>query len=245
MVLPMWKRSLRLLCLAVLPLAVSPSAQAIPEAEALEKLSVIPVHLVVDAKGVPVPIPRKQSLLLPLYLERERAVVELARIRDRSPSLGLALATMPLSEANRLLSSLQKDLKPGLSLTAPVVPRRQDLEKGAALLKEKGLSEPQIRKGLTVPVFYTRPFLTISTPQGERGLLFLSHADLQRALAGQSNPTARRVEVSDITAVLRKLMQAPQDLFVFVPPQSDASAPPRAASPLKRPASAPPPLPSP
>jgi hypothetical protein len=91
----------------------------------------------------------------------------------------------------------------------------------STLLRQKGLSDDQIRKGLTVPVFYTRPFLTVPTPEGERGVLFLSHQDLQQALARAGQSPARRVEVADITAVLRRLIQAPQDLFVFRAPQPE------------------------
>ena len=132
-------------------------ARAIPEQEAMEKLRVIPVHLVVDSKGVPLPIPRQKSLLLPLFLDLQRARKELAEIRSREPSLKAQLATMPLNEANGLVAKLIKDLKPGYQLVAPVVPRKQDLEMATTMLRGKGLSDAQIRNGLTVPVFYTQP----------------------------------------------------------------------------------------
>ncbi len=196
-----------------------PAAKAIPEQEALEKLSVIPVHLLVDAKGVPLPIPHKTTLLLPLYLDRQRAQGELQRIRSSHPDLPVQLATLPLSQANAVVAGLKKDVKPGYVLSAPVVPRRQDLEQATVLLRQKGLSDSQIKQGLTVPIFYTRPFLTSQTPDGERGLLFLSYDDLKQALSSQPSPP-RRVEAADITAILHRLMQTPQDLFVFLPPRA-------------------------
>jgi hypothetical protein len=213
-----------ILALFLIGLAAVLPARAIPEQEALEKLRVIPVHLMVDGKGVPLPIPRGKSLLLPLFLDGQRARKELADIRSRDPSLKVQLATMPLSEANGLVSKLIKDLKPGYQLVAPVVPFRQDLDIATGLLRQKGLSDAQIRNGLTLPVFYTRPFLTTQTPQGERGLLFLSHQDLQQALARAGQTPPRRVEVADITAVLRRLIQTPQDLFVFRAPQAAGAA---------------------
>lgn len=196
-----------------------PAAKAIPEQEALEKLSVIPVHLLVDAKGVPLPIPNKTTLLLPLYLDRQRAQGELLRIRSSHPELKVQLASLPLSQANAVVAGLQKDLKPGYRLSAPVVPRRQDLEQATVLLRQKGLSESQIKQGLTVPIFFTRPFLTSQTPKGERGLLFFSYADLQQALSSHPSPP-RRIEAADITAILHRLVQTPQDLFIFRPPQA-------------------------
>lgn len=230
---------LRVLTLVAVTLAAGPAARAIPEAQALAKLRVIPVHLLVDGKGVPLPIPKDKTLVLPLYLDRQRAQSELQQIRSRQPGQNVALATLPLSEANALVASLTKDLKPGYRLLAPVLPRRQDLEKATTLLQQKGLTAAQIRQGLTVPIFFTRPFLTAPTAEGERGLLFLSYADLQQALSKQSGSPSRRVEVADITAVLHRLMQTPQDLFVFRAPQSGGSdRPSRALAPPP-----PPPLP--
>jgi hypothetical protein len=225
-----------ILGLFLIGLGAPDSARAIPEQDALEKLRVIPVHLMVDGKGVPLPIPREKTLLLPLFLDVQRARKELTEIQTREPSLKVQLATMPLNEANSLVAKLIQDLKPGYKLAAPVVPRRQDLDIAAALLREQGLNDAQIRKGLTVPVFYTRPFLTTQTPQGERGLLFLSHQDLKQALASAGQSPARRVEVSDITAVLRRLIQTPQDLFVFRAPQAQGTG-------RKTPVAAPPPPP--
>jgi len=195
-----------------------PVAQAIPEQEALDKLSVIPVHLLVDAKGVPLPIPNKTTLLLPLYLDRQRALGELQRIHSSHPDLQVQLATLPLSQANAVVAGLKKDLKPAYTLSAPVIPRRQDLEQATVLLRQKGLSDSQIKQGLTVPIFFTRPFLTSQTPEGERGLLFLNYEDLQKALSSQPS-LPRRVEAADITAILHRLMQTQQDLFVFLPSQ--------------------------
>lgn len=225
------------LTLFTVTLAAVPAASAIPEAQAMEKLRAIPVHLLVDGKGVPLPIPREKTLLLPLYLDRQRAQSELQQLRSRHPAGQVALATLPLSEANQVVATLAKDLKPGYSLAAPVVPRREDLEKATTLLKQQGLSESQIRQGLTVPIFFSRPFLTTTTPEGVRGVLFVSYADLQQALATQSPNPARRVEVADITVVMHRLMQAPQDLFVIRAPQAGSTG--RSTSPLP-----PPPLPA-
>ena len=225
----------RLLALVVGAMLAQPAAKAIPEQEALDKLSVIPVHLLVDAKGVPLPIPNKTTLLLPLYLDRQRAQGELQRIRSSHPDLQVQLATLPLSQANAVVAGLKKDLKPGYTLSAPVVPRRQDLVQATVLLRQQGLSDSQIKQGLTVPIFFTRPFLTSQTPQGERGLLFVSYADLQQALSSQPSPP-RRVEAADITAILHRLMQTPQDLFVFLPPQA------RMGKTSARPIPPPPPL---
>ena len=55
--------------LSLLPLP----AQAIPEADAIKKLQVVPVFVITDSNGVPLPIPREKELVLPLYLESAKA----------------------------------------------------------------------------------------------------------------------------------------------------------------------------
>ena len=56
-------------------------ALAIPEADAIKKLDVIPVFVLTDDKGVPLPIPREKNLVLPLYLESAKANQQLAELR--------------------------------------------------------------------------------------------------------------------------------------------------------------------
>ena len=87
------------------------------------------------------------------------------------------------------------------------------------MLKEQGLSDQQIREGLNVPVFFTKPFLTIQTPEGPRGVFFFSYENLQNALS--KLPPAERQklkpQVADLTAVLREIINAPTDSFTIYP----------------------------
>ena len=58
---------------AAVGLAGAAPALAIPEADAIKKLQVVPVFVITDSNGVPLPIPRQTSLVLPLYLESAKA----------------------------------------------------------------------------------------------------------------------------------------------------------------------------
>lgn len=61
---------------AVLGAMSAAPALAIPEAEAIKKLQVIPVFVITDANGIPLPIPRDEALVLP----------SISRVIGRTPS---------------------------------------------------------------------------------------------------------------------------------------------------------------
>jgi hypothetical protein len=87
------------------------------------------------------------------------------------------------------------------------------------LLKAQGLTEKQINEGLSVPVFFTKPFMSIKTPQGQRGVFFLSYQELQNSLS-KLPPADRdklKPQVADLTAVLREIIKVPEDNYVIFP----------------------------
>jgi hypothetical protein len=66
-------------------------------------------------------------------------------------------------------------------------------------------------------VFFTKPFLTINTPQGQRGLFFFRYDDLQKALSGTADAGKLELQAADLTAALREIIKAKEDVFVFFP----------------------------
>ncbi len=217
---PLSRALLGLVLGAGLSLMTPQRAQAIPEAEALKKLAVIPVFVLADDKGVPLPIPRDKALLLPLYLERAKADEELANLRKTSPGAKAQVLAIPLNVMNERVAELNKQLKDkSKPLVAPVVVNPRDRQQAVALLKQQGLSDKQIEDGLSVPVFFARPFLTINTPQGPRGVFFLSYDELQKALANVPDRDKLKPQVADLTAVMREIIKAPEDSYVIFPTQ--------------------------
>jgi len=192
-------------------------ALAIPEAEAVKKLSVIPVFLITNDQGVPLPIPRDKTLILPLYLERSQADRELANFNKANPQLKAQVLAIPLNVATEKVEELNKQLKDGRTLVAPIVSRDQDRAQAIAILKKQGLSNKQIQKGLNTPVFFTKPFLTIDTPEGKRGVFFFHYDQLQKALAGTPKSENLEPRAADLTAALREVIKAADDVFVFYP----------------------------
>lgn len=208
--------------MAAAPWALPSAARAIPEAEAIKKLQVIPVFVLTDERGVPLPIPRDTNLILPLYLESARANQQLAALRKANPTAKAQVLAVPLNVMNAKVADLNKQLKDkGKTLVAPVVGSDADRQQAVSLLKAQGVSEKQIDEGLRVPVFFTTPLLSIQSPQGPRQVFFLSYADLQTSIA--KLPAAERgklkPQVADLTAVLREIIKAPNDSFVIFPTQ--------------------------
>ena len=206
--------------LASAGLAVSNPALAIPEDQALRKLEVIPVFVLVDENGLPLPIPREKDLLLPLYLESSAANQQLNGLKKSNPTLKVSVAAVPLNGMNTKITELNKQLKDKTKpFVAPVVVSTADRQQALTLLKAQGLTEKQINEGLSVPVFFTKPFLTITTPQGPRGVFYLSYQDMQAGIA--KLPAADRdklkPQVADISAVLREIIKAKDDNFVIYP----------------------------
>lgn len=195
-------------------------AQAIPEADAIKKLQVVPVFVLTDAKGVPLPIPRDKNLVLPLYLESAKANKELASLLKSNPTLKAQVVAIPLNVMNAKVTELNQQLKDKTKpLVAPIVVNDGDRQQAVTLLKAQGLSEQQINEGLNVPVFFTKPFLTVTTPEGPRGVFYLSYESLQNSLTKlpQTDRDKLKPQVADLTAVLREIIKAKDDNYIIFP----------------------------
>jgi Tic22-like family len=201
-------------------LSSAQSALAIPEADAIKKLQVVPVFVLTDAKGVPLPIPRDKNLVLPLYLESAKANQQLAALQKSNPTLKAQVVAIPLNVMNAKVTELNQQLKDkSKPLVAPIVINEGDRQQAVTLLKAQGLTEKQINEGLNVPVFFTKPFLTISSPEGPRGVFYLSYETLQNSLAKLSASDREKLkpQVADLTAVLREIIKAKDDNYIIFP----------------------------
>jgi hypothetical protein len=200
-------------CLAL----VVPPARAIPEAEVMAKLGVIPVFVITNAEGVPLPIPRDKTMILPLFLDRSRAESERSKLASRNPQLQTRLLPLPMNQANEKVLAMRQKLKTGLTLEAPIIPLASDLEQGGVILRQQGLTAKQVKDGLNIPVFFTKPFIVLPTPGGKRGVFFFSYGQMQEALASLPNRSTLVPQVADLTAVVHVMLEAAQDQWIFYP----------------------------
>jgi hypothetical protein len=197
------------------PLTSAP-ASAIPQAEAMKKLEVIPVFVLTDTKGIPLPLQRDKALVLPMYLERAKANQELAAFQKANPTVKAGVLPMPLNVALERIQDLNKNLK-DRKLLSPVIPAPADLVQARTLLSKQGLDEKTIREGLSVPVFFTKPLITTKTPQGERGLFFFDYASLQKAMASIPDRSKLTIQAADLSAVMDQIVKQKNDLYAFYP----------------------------
>ncbi len=216
-------------------------ARAIPEAEALKKLSVVPVFILTNPEGSPLPIPRDNGLVLPMYLEQARAQKELEMFRKSNPTIQARVLPVPLNIANEKVAEINSRLK-DKKLLAPVIVNDDDFARAVQMLKRQGVPDKDISEGLSVPVFFSKPFITVNTPKGTKAVFFLSYADAERA-AARLKDTKVELLAADITVALQQMVQQQQDSFLFYPTQAffELMQQPAAAgkSGVKAPAAAP------
>jgi hypothetical protein len=193
-------------------------ARAIPEAEALRKLSVVPVFILTSPEGTPLPIPRDNGLVLPMYIEQARAQKELEMFRKSNPSVQARVLPVPLNIANEKVAEINSRLK-DKKLLAPVIVNEEDFARAVQMLKRQGVPDKDISEGLSVPVFFSKPFITVNTPKGTKAVFFLSYADAERA-AARLKDTKVELLAADITVALQQMVQQQQDSFLFYPTQA-------------------------
>jgi len=194
--------------------------KAIPEAEAYKKLEVIPVFVITDPKGIPLPISREKSLVLPLYLDSIKAKSELAALKKSNPTQEAIVTPVPLNRMNEMVVAFSEKLKnKSKPLVAPVMVSDSDRQQAVTLLKAEGLTEKQIQEYLSVPVFFTRPLLLLNTPEGPRGVFFLGYGEMQRALSTvpEAERAKRKPQVADLSVVLQQIIKDPKDNFIIYP----------------------------
>jgi hypothetical protein len=202
------------------PLLVVTAAKAIPDADAFKKLRVIPVFIITDPKGVPMPIPRAESLVLPLYLDSMRANQELKALNKSNPSVKAIITPVSLDVMNEKVVELNKMLKDkSKPLVAPIMIDEADRQHAFRLLKDEGLTHQQIDQGMSVPVFFTKPFITLNMAEGRKGVFFFSYDQLQRAISQTPEEERRSLKplVADLSVVIQEIIKDPKDNFVIYP----------------------------
>jgi hypothetical protein len=191
-------------------------ALAIPQQEAMKKLAVIPVFVLTNSKGIPLPLQRDKALVLPLFLDRGKAEQELAAFLKANPTIKAGVLPMPMNVALERVQELNKSLK-DRKLLSPVVPAPSDLSQARTLLGKQGLDQKAIQEGLSVPVFFTKPLITVKTPQGERGLFFFDYASLQKAMATIPDRNKLTIQAADLSAVMDQIVKQSKDTYAFYP----------------------------
>ena len=211
-------RAIAVAALASLPVSMaSAPALAIPEEAAIKKLAVIPVFLLTSEQGIPLPIPRGDNLILPMFLQKDRANQELATFEKANPNAKAKVSAIPMNVANDKVNEMNIKLKDkGKQIVSPIVGSATDMNQAVSILEKQGVSKEDIQKGLSVPVFFHKPFLTIKTPEGSRGVFFMTYKDATTA-ASKVQGTKPEILAVDLTNALAQIIDEKEDRFVFYP----------------------------
>ena len=97
-----------------------------------------------------------------------------------------------------------------------MVGSKADMDQAVAILQKQGVSKEDIQKGLSIPVFFHKPFLTIKTPEGSRGVFFMTYQDATTA-ASKVQGTKPEIMAVDLTNALAQIVDDKEDRFVFYP----------------------------
>ena len=200
-------------------LGVASKVHAVPEAEAFRKLEVIPAFVLTDDKHVPLVIPTEKGLVVSLYLERAKAYERLAALQRENTSFKAVVAAIPLNVMIDKVAELGKQLKDrSKPLFATVIANEADRRQAVSLLKEQGLADDIIDRGLIVPVFFVKN-MKIKTSGGPRDVFYMSYQDLQNSLdtLPVSDRDKFKPQVADLTAVLREIIKAKDDGCIIFP----------------------------
>ncbi|WP_152535141.1 hypothetical protein [Candidatus Synechococcus spongiarum] len=234
-------------------------ALAIPEADAIRKLEVVPVHVVVNAEGGPIfpaydyvalnaegqPVfpfyQQLNQLVLPMFMTVEQARQAQEALEGRPDAEGSRVASMPLNIALERNERLVQEIKAkdeSRSLVTPLVPAMADWRKAKEILQAEGYSRQEIARNLKVPVFLTHPPISITPPGAEEAkiALFFNYRQLQQAKQAVAD-FGGEDRVWDLRQALNVLVQDEEDQYFIFPTedliqtfQDQQEAPPEEAA---------------
>ena len=215
------------LFVSLLWLGFAPEAFAIPAKEAFEKFNVVPVFLVVRNNDRPLSRVEDGYLEQAAFLDLEMAKAELFRLMNKTsdPNMKIKAVMLPnilawLDKRNspeRLRSGGSQNQK--LPVKLDIVTMPGEMEIAIRLLKNEGVSNASINKSLSLPVFFTDPFLTADDDGKPKKLFFMSHSDLKKRIAEQPQSISSRVKIKviDFSDALEAIKNEKEDAYYVVP----------------------------
>jgi len=220
------------------------SAEALTEAQVLERLSGIPVFTLTDAAGAPLlgsvpkqpPTPNKPSQVLLFFLNPDDAQTTLNQIKKNNPALG-GKARISISSMNNAYQIIKKN-QDKKEVGFQIVPTKASIDSARTILVSQGKPTDKLND---VPIF----FATGAKGKGkEEGLLtiekggkqfipfFFYQKDLQKLIdkAKQQQPaiaSSTKLQVASLSQVLGSMVttktnkpNADTERFTFVPSSS-------------------------
>ena len=122
-----------------------------------------------------------------------------------------------MNVANDKVNEMNIKLKDkGKQIVSPIVGSAADMNQAVSILEKQGVSKEDIQKGLSVPVFFHKPFLTIKTPEGSRGVFFMTYKDATTA-SSKVQGTKPEILAVDLTNALAQIIDEKEDRLSSIP----------------------------
>ena len=205
------------------------SARAIPEEQAWDKLSVIPVFFIANKENnafsavQPQTQNQKAHREMSGYLDMNMAGSELERLKTVfGPAQVLNLRVMNLDtlisvmKENNKAREVKGELPTRLDLIGPL----GDRELAIKYLKQDGIPNSSLSSSLRIPVFFSEPPITLKEPGGgSKQLLFLIHGDLVDAINRLPYGKRDKVKIKavDLYDAIKLIIDQDEDIFSFYP----------------------------
>jgi Tic22-like family len=214
--------TLSLLGGAVLSSAVvrTPTAMAIPEADALKRLDPVPVFAVANQEGVPilgsVPNPKdktKQVQFMTFYMSQQDAQGLVTMLKTQKPDIGKNARVVTLS-MRQAYDIKNKNKDKAETLVIEFQPTKQQVEAAVAVLKQNGKS---VKEFNDIPLFYAiggtdKGLLTIEQGKNKVIPFYFNKQDLQGMLdqLKQKDPklsSSTTVQVTSLSQIVGALLK--------------------------------------
>ncbi len=223
--------------IALVNITTTLRAEALTEAEVLERLKVIPVFTITDASGTPLlgSVPNqptgenKPNQVLLFFLNPDDAQATLNQIKKNNPNLGskARIVTRSMNDAYEVIKKNQ-DKK---LVAFQIVPTKASVESARTLLASQGQSTAKLPN---VPIFFAmdgknQALLTIEKDGKKFVPFFFDQKDLQSLIdrAKQQQPElagTTKIQVTSLFQVLDSMVTtkdnkpaADTEFFTFVP----------------------------
>lgn len=197
-----------------LTLAFSGPASGIPRADVRKKLDVIGVYALKDGANNFVVTKNNGTDSVLLFLD----VLDIKAALDSVSDPSTKPHALSLSVAYDMLEA-RNSQNARSAVAFPLVVSRRDYSKAVEILVSQGMTDQAARLGVSVPVFYTNPMISVTGSGRSRDLFFISFDQLEETINSNKQLRSKkpRILVGDLSKVLRLIEETEQDKYAFMP----------------------------
>ena len=201
-----------------LPLLSPQTAFAIPKEDAIAKLNLVTVYVLVNQNDELITAQQGEFSVVNTFLDKQAAQTFLDTLQKSDPLLTAKLKKYSLDKFFPIMEAAQLPSAPD-NLLFPIVNIPQNLEKAYEILLDEGIRESEIQQTLRVPVFFTEPMVNMTiNSDGNKQFFFLDFEPLALALSKMPSGTPKpKLKVLNLDQVLDVIIKEDNDIYYIYP----------------------------